>query len=127
MAEALGVMGTVAAVAQIAGELVKLGTTLRRHIKAIRKVPEEVRNFLYDSNSFVALIQLFVGRANEAMKSLQGREERTISHIYRQCKNVSRMMMNLVGRFAELAKGHKTPIGTFERKMPFLLLTLFLW
>jgi len=126
MAEVLGVIGTVAAVAQIAVELVKLGTTLRRHIKAIRKAPDEVRNFLYDSNSFVGLIQLFVGRANEAMKTLKGREERTISHIYRQCKNVSRMMMNLVGRFAELANEHKTPIGTLGRRIVFLPLTLFL-
>ncbi|KAI3322480.1 hypothetical protein HD806DRAFT_523313 [Xylariaceae sp. AK1471] len=114
MAEALAIIGAVAAVSQLTTGMVKLTTNLRRYIKAIRKAPEEVESFLLETSNFTGLLNSFIKLAHRPVQNM-GRKERKerdgrVYGIEKQCAYVYNKMMKLVDRFAELADGDMTAI-----------------
>lgn len=117
MAEALAIISSVAAVAQLTGQFVTLTTSLRRALKAVRRAPEEIQSFLMDTSNFTGLLNFFAELADRALKNAPGtrercRRERMVVGIRRQCQSVCDKTAELVGRFAALAKGNMTPLGT---------------
>lgn len=116
MAEVLGIIGSVAAVSQLASQFVALTTSLRRALKVIRHAPEEIQSFLMDTSNFTSLLNFFAELADRAMKKAQGKErhrrERMIAGIRKQCRSVCDKIADLVGHFAALARGGMTPLGT---------------
>ncbi|KAI1162997.1 hypothetical protein F5B18DRAFT_353788 [Nemania serpens] len=125
MAEVLGIIGSVAAVSQLASQFVALTTSLRRALKVIRHAPEEIQSFLMDTSNFTSLLNFFAELADRAMKKAQGKErhrrERMIAGIRKQCRSVCDKIADLVGHFAALARGGMTPLEGFIERIRYLL------
>ncbi|KAI0535093.1 hypothetical protein GGR58DRAFT_25086 [Xylaria digitata] len=115
MAEPPTITGTVAAVAQLTSELVNLTTTLRHHLKAMRKTPDEVQCFLMEMSNFTGLLNFFTELADRPIQNMARREqkkqEKRVFEIQQQCTYIYSKMEYLVDRFAALAKGNMTPLG----------------
>ncbi|KAI0551559.1 hypothetical protein F4679DRAFT_538359 [Xylaria curta] len=115
MAEPLAILGAVAAVSQVTGELVKLTTHLRHYLKIVRSAPEEVQAFVMETSNFTGLLNFFTELAESPVKDSGRREqrkrERRIEMVQNQCTYVCDKMEYLVDRFAGLARGNLTPLG----------------
>ncbi|KAK5628916.1 hypothetical protein RRF57_004631 [Xylaria bambusicola] len=115
MAESLTAGGAVAAVSQLTGELVKLTTNLRHHLKVMRRAPDEVQGFLMEISNFTCLLNFFSELADRPAQNTEKKEqrkrERMVVEIQQQCIYIRDKMEYLVDRFAVLAKGNMTPLG----------------
>ncbi|KAF2971271.1 hypothetical protein GQX73_g2304 [Xylaria multiplex] len=126
MGEAPTIAGTVAAVAQLTSELVNLTTTLRHHLKSMRKTPEnEVQWFLMEMSNFTGLLNFFTELADRPIENMARREqkkqEKRVFEIQQQCTYIYSKMEYLVDRFAVLAKGNMTPLEGIIEKIKYLL------
>ncbi|KAI0813242.1 hypothetical protein GGR55DRAFT_636723 [Xylaria sp. FL0064] len=115
MAEPLTTVGAAAAVSQLTGELVKLTTNLRHHLKVMRRAPHEVQCFLMETSNFTCLLNSFTELATRPVQSMEKREqkkrERMVAEVEQQCAYVRDKMEYLVDRLAVLAKENMTPLG----------------
>ncbi|KAI0446203.1 hypothetical protein F4803DRAFT_58335 [Xylaria telfairii] len=115
MAEPLAVLGTMALVSQLTGQLVQLTTNLRHHLKVVRRAPEEVQAFLMETSTFTGLINFFTELADNHKPNMgrrqQRKRDRLISNVQSQCAYVCDKMAYLVDRFAELADGKMSHLG----------------
>ncbi|KAI1353602.1 hypothetical protein F5Y01DRAFT_276637 [Xylaria sp. FL0043] len=115
MTEPLATVGAIAAVSQLTGELVKLTTNLRHHLKVMRRAPHEVQCFLMETSNFTCLLNSFTELAARPVRNMEKREQRKrekmISEVEQQCAYVRDKMEYLVDRFAMLAKEDMTPLG----------------
>ncbi|KAI0864906.1 hypothetical protein F4860DRAFT_383154 [Xylaria cubensis] len=115
MAEPLAILGAVAAVSQVTGDLVKLTTRLRHCLKVIRSAPEEVQAFVIETSNFTGLLNFFTELAEHTVQDIGRREQRKrdnrISRVKDQCTYVRGKMKYLVNRFAGLADGNLTALG----------------
>ncbi|TGJ77562.1 hypothetical protein E0Z10_g10708 [Xylaria hypoxylon] len=125
MAEPTATIDTIAAVSQLTGELVKLTTTLRHHLKVMRKTPDEVQCFLMEMSNFTGLLNFFTELADRPVQNMarkeQKKRERRVSEIQQQCTYVYGKMEYLVDRFAVLAKGNMTPLEGLLERIKYLL------
>ncbi|KAI1284017.1 hypothetical protein F5Y07DRAFT_96934 [Xylaria sp. FL0933] len=116
MAEPLTTVSVAAAVSQLTGELVKLTTNLRHHLKVMRRAPHEVQCFLMETSNFTCLLNSFTELAGRPVPNMEKKEQRKrekmVSEVEQQCAYVRDKMEYLVDRFAVLAKGDMTPLGT---------------
>ncbi|KAI8946946.1 hypothetical protein F4801DRAFT_31911 [Xylaria longipes] len=115
MAEPLAIIGAVAAVSQVTGELVKLTTNLRHYLKVVRRAPEEIQAFMMETSNFTGLLNFFTELADNSVKDTGRREQRRrdkrVSMVQNQCAYVCDKMEYLVDRFAGLANENLTPLG----------------
>ncbi|KAI1742698.1 hypothetical protein F4680DRAFT_24434 [Xylaria scruposa] len=125
MAEPLAILGAVAAVSQVTGELVKLTTHLRHYLKVVRSAPEEVQAFVMETSNFTGLLNFFTELAESPVKDIGRRERRKregrISMVQNQCTYVCDKMEYLVDRFAGLARGDLTPLESLVERIRYLL------
>lgn len=114
MTEPLGVIGAVAAVSQITGDVVKLTTKLRRCIRQVRSAPNDVEEFILETSSFTGLLNSFVKIASHSCQNLgsekMAERDENIRRIRKHCACVRNKMEGLVDRFAELVYGNMTTI-----------------
>lgn len=128
MAEPLTAGGAVSAVSRLTGELVKLTTSLRHHLKVMRRAPDEVQSFLMETSNFTCLLNFFAELADRPAQDIerkgQSKRERMVAEIQEQCTYIRDKMEYLVERFAVLAKGNMTPLGTCYASSPFPYIVL---
>ncbi|KAI0186380.1 hypothetical protein EV127DRAFT_514405 [Xylaria flabelliformis] len=125
MAEPLAILGAVAAVSQVTGDLVKLTTHLRHCLKVIHGAPEEVQAFVIETSNFTGLLNFFTELAEHTVKDIGRREQRKrdkrISRVKDQCTYVRGKMKYLVNRFAGLADGNLTALESLVERIKYLL------
>ncbi|TRX95747.1 hypothetical protein FHL15_003301 [Xylaria flabelliformis] len=125
MAEPLAIIGAVAAVSQVTGDLVKLTTHLRHYLKVIRSAPEEVQAFVIETSNFTGLLNFFTELAEHPVKDIERREQKKrdkrISRVEDQCAYVRGKMEYLVDRFAGLANGNLTALESLVERIKYLL------
>ncbi|GAW18571.1 hypothetical protein ANO14919_080490 [Xylariales sp. No.14919] len=125
MAEPPTTIGTLAAVSRLTGELVNLTTTLRHHLKVMRRTPDEVQCFLMEMSNFTGLLNFFTQLADRPVQGMARREqkkrEKRVSEIQQQCTYIYGKMEYLVDRFAVLAKENMTPLEGLLERIKYLL------
>ncbi|KAI1308525.1 hypothetical protein F5Y03DRAFT_350035 [Xylaria venustula] len=125
MAESPDMDGATAAVSQLTSELVKLTTTLRHHLKVMRRAPHEVQCFLMETSNFTCLLNSFTELADRPLQNTEKKEQRKrekmVFEVEQQCAYVRDKMEYLVDRFAVLAKGNMTPLEGLLERIKYLL------
>ncbi|KAI0466740.1 hypothetical protein F4859DRAFT_526416 [Xylaria cf. heliscus] len=125
MAEPLAIIGAVAAVTQVTGDLVKLTTNLRRYLKVIHRAPEEVQAFVMETSNFTGLLNFFTELAYQPVKDIgrreRGKREERVSMVEKQCAYVCHKMKYLVERFSGLANGNMTRWESVIERLRYLL------
>ncbi|KAI0965106.1 hypothetical protein F4678DRAFT_345746 [Xylaria arbuscula] len=125
MAESPDIDGAIAAVSQLTSELVKLTTSLRHHLKVMRRAPHEVQCFLMETSNFTCLLNSFTELAERPVQNTEKKEQRKrekmVFEVEQQCAYVRDKMEYLVDRFAVLAKGNMTPLEGLLERIKYLL------
>ncbi|OTB15162.1 hypothetical protein K445DRAFT_124257 [Daldinia sp. EC12] len=125
MAEALTLIGGLAAIMQLAGSVVKLTKELRVCVRTIRSAPKEIRYFMLETSIFTDQLCYFhdVAKESAAVMNENSKAKRAelIQKILRQCKSVKREFARLVRQFININGRDTTPLSTFWARL------LWLW
>ncbi|KAI0844690.1 hypothetical protein F5Y00DRAFT_273615 [Daldinia vernicosa] len=125
MAEALTLIGGLAAIMQLAGSVVKLTRDLRVCVRAIRSAPKEIRYFILETSIFTDQLCYFheVAKESAAVMSEHSKAKRAelVQKILRQCKSVKRGFARLVQRFIDINGADTALLNTFWARL------LWLW
>lgn len=104
MAEALAVVGGVAAITQLAKTLVEISSVLRSCAITMHNAPKDVKQFRLELTNLAGLLRHFqrvCGRWLTGMSASPEKDEneRYVAGIIRECKNVAKGFWTLVDRF----------------------------
>lgn len=125
MAEALTLIGGLAAIMQLAGSVVKLTRDLRVCERTIRSAPKEIRYFILETSIFTDQLCYFYELANKSAAVMnehsKAKRAELVQKILRQCKSVKRGFARLVRRFIDVNGVDTAPLNTFWARL------LWLW
>ncbi|KAI0137953.1 hypothetical protein F4776DRAFT_670928 [Hypoxylon sp. NC0597] len=106
MAEALTLIGGLAAIMQLSGSLVKLTKNLVVCVRTIRSAPKEIEGFILETQIFTAELCYFHDLAKESVNHLsekfKAKRAELVQKIARQCRFVRRGFARLVRLFTEI-------------------------
>ncbi|KAI0885437.1 uncharacterized protein GGS22DRAFT_129188 [Annulohypoxylon maeteangense] len=116
MAEALTLIGGLAAIMQLSGTMVNLTGNLRTCVNTIRSAPKEIESFILETSVFTDLLCYFHDITKELADKLDRRFDATrvalIRKITGQCEVVKDGFAHLVARFGEINSAHAAPFNT---------------
>ncbi|KAI0842612.1 hypothetical protein F5Y06DRAFT_292545 [Hypoxylon sp. FL0890] len=125
MAEALTLIGGLAAIMQLSGSLVKLTKDLVVCVRTIRSAPKEIEGFILETQIFTAELYYFHDLAQESAKNsnqkFKAKRAELVQKIARQCRFVRRGFAHLVKLFVEINGPSAAPFNTFLARI------LWLW
>ncbi|OTA70523.1 hypothetical protein K449DRAFT_428064 [Hypoxylon sp. EC38] len=125
MAEALTLIGGLAAIMQLSGSLVRLTKDLVVCVRTIRSAPKEIEGFILETQIFTAELYYFHDLAKESAKNLKekfkAKRAELVQKIARQCRFVRRRLKRLVRLFIEINGPSTAPFNTFLARI------LWLW
>ncbi|KAI2467551.1 hypothetical protein F4781DRAFT_307930 [Annulohypoxylon bovei var. microspora] len=117
MAEALTLIGGLAAIMELSGTMVKLTRDLRVCVNTIRSAPKEIESFILETSIFTDLLCYFHNLTKEFANKLDQKFEATraglVRKIARQCELVKEGFAHLVARFVEINDPNLVPFNTF--------------
>ncbi|KAI1341403.1 hypothetical protein F5Y15DRAFT_375998 [Xylariaceae sp. FL0016] len=125
MGDPLTIIGSIAAISQIACGLAKLTRDLRLHAKTMQSAPEEINFFILETTNFTNTINLFHDTIRDAAEHIDdSRKEqwrRSMYGIRRQCKFVNSGMIEVVRRFKDVSRRNSGSLQTFWARIAWLL------
>lgn len=106
MAEALTLIGGLAAIMQLSGSMIQLTRTLRKCVDTICSAPKEIESFILETSIFTAQLGYFHSLTKEFATRLNQNYKTTradlIRKIARQCELVKDGFAHFVQRFVEI-------------------------
>ncbi|KAI1416269.1 hypothetical protein F5Y13DRAFT_186521 [Hypoxylon sp. FL1857] len=125
MAEALTLIGGLAAIMQLSGSLVRLTKDLVVCVRTIRSAPKEIEGFILETQIFTAELYYFHDLAKESAKDLdekfKAKRAELVQKIARQCRFVRRGFSRLVKLFIEINGPGTAPFNNILARI------LWLW
>ncbi|KAI1800682.1 hypothetical protein F4811DRAFT_556618 [Daldinia bambusicola] len=124
MAEALTLIGGLAAIMQLAGSVVKLTKELRVCVRTIRSAPKEIEDFILQTSIFTDLLCYFHEVAKESAavmnENSKAKRAKVVRQILRQCKSVKRGFAHLVRRFIDINGADTASLNTLWARLMWL-------
>ncbi|XXH03819.1 C-24(28) sterol reductase [Hypoxylon texense] len=125
MAEALSLIGSLSAIMQLTGYLVKSTRELVACVETIRSAPKEIDYFILETSIFTDQLRYFHDLAKDSTEKLdenfKAKRAKLVHKIVRQCSLVRRGFSRLVKRFVEVNGTGTEPFNTLRARI------LWLW
>ncbi|KAI4866706.1 hypothetical protein F4820DRAFT_415876 [Hypoxylon rubiginosum] len=125
MAEALSLIGSLSAIMQLAGYLMKSTRELIACVNTIRSAPKEIEYFILETSIFTDQLRYFHDLAKDSTEKLdekfKAKRALLVRKIVRQCRLVGRGFSPLVKRFVEVNGTGTEPFNTLRARI------LWLW
>ncbi|KAI0386767.1 hypothetical protein F5Y04DRAFT_275216 [Hypomontagnella monticulosa] len=125
MAEALALIGSLAAIMQLTDTFAKLAKDLVVCVRTMRAAPEEIKGLLLEISIFTDLLYSFHDQAEKSTSKMdakaKARRGNLVQKIERQCKFVKRGFARLVRRFVEINTPDSVPLNALWARI------LWLW
>ncbi|KAI6090008.1 hypothetical protein F4821DRAFT_46492 [Hypoxylon rubiginosum] len=125
MAEALSLIGSLSAIMQLTGYLVKSTRELVACVETIRSAPKEIEYFILETSIFTDQLRYFHDLAKDSTEKLdekfKAKRASLVRKIVRQCRLVKRGFSRLVRRFIEVNGTGTAPFNALRARI------LWLW